>query len=765
MKNKKNLKKRSEKIFSLFEILILVTSVITFAYFIGEEFGFVSAEDTTPVAPPSGLGISATAPGEGMPASAVAAEAAAKVASVPVPSTAGSGLVSTEGYITAANPTEVAGSGLAPEGESYLLGTQATGEQAATAANAAATPATPTTANGFWGNILHGVVQMGINAADAAILYVGTYYILTGIFKVNSGASASLSAALASGYFYGAGAGALLSLIPGVSGLSIISGWGFVLLSGWGLIGVGVGALYWVFFGVTDEKIESVQFTCSPWQPQSGGTNCDTCNHGDLPCTKSKCQSLGAACNLLNEGTSEEACSWVNRNDISAPTITAWNGPLDKTNYEYDPYTATLPGDKGVLIKYKNSADGCAPAFSRIFYGISLDKEGKCKVDINRTDTFDEMSQLISNGNYQYNHTILSIHGGGTELANEGLNLTNGGNYQVYVRCQSANGYSNTGTFVFKYCVQSQADITAPNITLTDPINGWPIASGTTSQQINVYTNKPSDCKWSHTNQGYDSMPNNMTCSQSIKEMNANTFYQCSTNLTGLKDNVENDFYFNCKSYPLNPPANQYAMATNYVYKLFGTQPLVITSVTPNSTTITDSTQSVKVTLTAITSAGFNKGNAYCSFKNTADSDSSYALFYSDSSSSQYQHSQDLYLNAGSYDYTIKCCDIAPLSGNCATQETTFNVETDFQPPTIIRVYNNNNQLEIVTDEKAQCVYGTNDCNYDFKDGVAFTTTDNIEHTTDWNTNSNFYIKCQDSFGNLPAPDQCSLIVRPFSSY
>ena len=38
-------KKIGEKTISLFEILILVVSVITFSYFIGNEFGFASASD------------------------------------------------------------------------------------------------------------------------------------------------------------------------------------------------------------------------------------------------------------------------------------------------------------------------------------------------------------------------------------------------------------------------------------------------------------------------------------------------------------------------------------------------------------------------------------------------------------------------------------------------------------------------------------------------------------------------------------------------
>ena len=43
-KNKKNFKKRDEKIISLFEIFILIVSIAAFAYFVGAEFGVVSAK-------------------------------------------------------------------------------------------------------------------------------------------------------------------------------------------------------------------------------------------------------------------------------------------------------------------------------------------------------------------------------------------------------------------------------------------------------------------------------------------------------------------------------------------------------------------------------------------------------------------------------------------------------------------------------------------------------------------------------------------------
>ena len=36
------------------------------------------------------------------------------------------------------------------------------------------------------------------------------------------------------------------------------------------------------------------------------------------------------------------------------------------------------------------------------------------------------------------------------------------------------------------------------------------------------------------------------------------------------------------------------------------------------------------------------------------------------------------------------------------------------------------------------------------------------EHSTAWNTNKIFYIKCSDEFGNQPFPNACNIIAKPF---
>ena len=233
--------------------------------------------------------------------------------------------------------------------------------------------------------------------------------------------------------------------------------------------------------------------------------------------------------------------------------------------------------------------------------------------------------------------------------------------------------------------------------------------------------------------------------------------YRCSTTLTGLKDRQENNFYFRCKDKAGN------AKQESYKFTLIGTQPLVIDWVKPeNESVIKDSTESVKVTLEAKTSAGYKEGEANCYYSDTGDEDD-YVMFFNTDS---YQHSQDLWLVEDAYEYFIKCID---LGGNSDIEMVNFEVETDSASPIVVRAYHEDTYLKLVTDDPARCVYDTKyenyPCDYSFDDGTLMTTIEDVNHYTDWNTQTTFYIICQDEYGNQPDPDQCSKIVRPFGFY
>jgi hypothetical protein len=746
-----------EKSISIFEIFILVISIAAFAYFVGSEFDIVSATDVGEEAV-GGVGEAATTGGAGE-----ATSGSAVVAEIPeiysAPTSAG---LPTETFIYSL-PGVASGGGTAAAGGSGTsgLGVAGAGYGSGPAIQTGAAGTTsawnwPSSLTDFGKRFSGYFKSMLWNAVIAAALYVG----IRAIFEwtgwcpsCDPELAKAWASALSIGYGSGAGVGILLATLSGNSA------WGLPIFGisgmGWGLIGLAIAFLYMAIF-YRESYTVVVQYNCYPWKPNTGGSDCDLCNGRDFPCSEYKCQSLGQGCELLNVGKKTQVCAWKDRNDAAAPKISAWEKALTP-GYRYVPLT-TQTGDRGVEIKNENG-DGCVPPFARIDYGIQLDKVGQCRIDFLRKNSFNEMTLpgLISGGDWLKEHSLFSLHGGIDAANAEGIKLPNGGEYEIFVRCMSRNGVANTETFVFKYCVSEQQDTTAPTIKLVDLPSGAPIQSGQTSREVKVYVDKPSDCRWSHTDEDYDTMSGTMSCSQTI---GANTYYKCTGTLTGLKDEVENKFYFRCKSYPANADVNRTKNEESYQYRLMGTRPLVIDSVSPESgATIKDATQSVKVTLKAVTSAGYNSGQAKCWYKKKEDADSRYVLFVNTDS---YQSDQELWFSKGNYEYTIRCCD---LGGNCVAQDTDFSVDTDFVSPIVVRAYNEGGNLKIITDENAQCVYDTTSCSYTFEDGIGMISSDSLSHTTEWNTDNNFYIKCKDEFGNQPAPDGCSIVIRPFNTY
>jgi hypothetical protein len=283
-----------------------------------------------------------------------------------------------------------------------------------------------------------------------------------------------------------------------------------------------------------------------------------------------------------------------------------------------------------------------------------------------------------------------------------------------------------------------------------------PIAFNQTSIDLEVYVNEPVEgCRWAHSNQEYAVMEGEMDCTRgnNLNDMNSRGLYTCETTLDGLKDRQENNFYFRCED--LSGNINR----ESYEFMLMGTQPLVLDWTKPEEgATIKDSTENIKVTLEAQTSAGYKDGESNCYFSDTGE-EGDYIMFLNTGS---YQHSQDLWLPQGDYEYYIRCVD---LGGNMDNDTISFTVESDSSAPRIIRAYHEETYLKIITNEPARCVYDTTyenyPCDYSFDDGTSMTTLEEANHYTEWNPQTTFYIRCQDEYGTQPDPDECSIIIRP----
>ncbi len=601
-------------------------------------------------------------------------------------------------------------------------------------------------------------------AAWAATLYFGIKYLGTvitddpNIQRAFDRAAAGASIGSTAGRLIGqiVAKKAVAASLEKVLGISVAA---IVPVFGWIATGVGIIISILTF---KNERYQQITFQCNAWQAETGGENCEECNdQGLLPCTEYQCKSLGQGCGLINPGTGQEKCTNVLcRSDAKYPIIDVWIDALLNNDYRYSPASAISPPDRGAYVKYIKSGDGCVPAFTPLSFGVMLDEPARCKISPIRTNSFETMGNLfLSGGLADYNHSFSLSMPGSSALGSENISIENDGNYELYVMCEDSCGNANPANFVFKYCVDPEPDHTNPLIVSADPLNGLPVGHDIDSIDATIYVNEPAECRWSHLNQDYENMENTMSCATSVLEMNAYMLYPCTTTLTGIQNNVENKFYFRCKDQPFATEQRN-TNTESYEYLLIGTEPLILDWVTPNDTLVKGPTSSVKVTIEAETSAGYKDGISTCYYSETEE-EGSYIQFYNTHS---YEHSQDLWLSQGEYDYYIKCMD---LGGNTDRAMINFEVETDTSAPIISRVYYEDGYLKIITDEEAKCVYGNANCKYNFDEGISMISIDDFEHSVSWNSDANFYIKCGEirEGGIYPSQNQCSLEVRPFDIY
>ncbi|MBI5148972.1 hypothetical protein HZA33_04805 [Candidatus Pacearchaeota archaeon] len=514
--------------------------------------------------------------------------------------------------------------------------------------------------------------------------------------------------------------------------------------------------------GVGKKREKQVNFNCMPWQPPIGGADCEKCNKDPMkPCSDYRCASLGASCSLLNKGTGNETCVWLNKNDVNAPVITPWKEVLTK-GHSYSQVKPCPPGPGCWKITGQGKG-GCIKAFTPLIWGIQTNEPSQCKIDYNHTSKFDDMQYYFGESNlYLYNHSVAmslpapnSVSGTNNAAGNVSApELKNDGNYTLFIRCRDGNGRTTEGEFAVQFCVESGPDTTPSEIVRTSLENGAPIVYGATSTPLDIFVNEPSECKWSRTDQDFDHMTHSFGCATSIESMENDFTYKCSTTLTEIADGQTNTYYFRCKDQPWLAGKNESDRNVNkqsYIFKLQGTRSLNITSVGPNGT-IYSGFEPFTVTLRATTANGADGGNAKCSY-----SDAGYSNMIEFFTTGTDTHEQKLDLLAGSYKYYLQCIDAA---GNIDRNYTSFTIAIDKLAPQIARAYKDGELMKIITNEDSECAYGIKSCDFEFATATQMPVANSTEHTAIWKTDTNYYIKCKDVYGNLPSG--CSIVVHGY---
>lgn len=610
-------------------------------------------------------------------------------------------------------------------------------------------------------------VGYGFKAFATAL---ATTYLIQQILTWAGGSARNIDGATTAGLIGGLGAATVVTVLV-VCGVTGPPGWIVAAVTA-------VFAGMWVLFGWQTYSQEVFNYQTQIWQPVFGGAKCDECNKLEYGCNEYQCHSYGQDCALTNKGTTEEECIWQNPGDSQPPLITPLEEVLPNypdSDFRYIPLNvAASPGERGVEIVYGGGE--CLPAFTAITLGIHTDEAAHCKIDIERQsspqpeEAFENMISFMNEGSLNVeNHTLYlpsSVNPTSEALLALGLSTENGEEKEFFMRCQDTNGNINPLDYIIKFCIDQTPDRTAPDILSTNYLQNVPnyIPASNTTAVLEVYTDEPADCKWDFVDTSYNEMGYNMSdCSSDITDFldSGLGIYGCTGEITGIERGT-NHFFIRCKDKPwlAENNATRIANRESYTLDLIGTNALVITSVKPDNELIRGGLEEVPFDITVTTELGAREGYAKCYY----NEGNGFNQFYNNGNLGYaYSHIQRLRRVAGNYTYGIECRDEA---GNVAQTSINFKVETDTQEPSVVRVYRDGEYLKIITDEKAKCVYSNVNCVYDYDvDGLEMTSESgdfDTVHYTEWNTESDLYIKCEDEFGNRPVSNQCSIIVRPF---
>jgi hypothetical protein len=558
------------------------------------------------------------------------------------------------------------------------------------------------------------------------------------------------------------GASPMGSLVAGLAGLvagvaayaagggALFGGGGFIL----GDICLSIGAACVIMiiaiiimivaslFGGSKCKPKKVTFTCEPWQPQPGGAECGKCNGDPLkPCSEYRCESLGAACKLINPGTTEEICVEDNARDVNPPMITP--------NPQFNNLTnTTFSNVSGNGFSVTGPEGGCVDAYTNLVWGVNTDEPAQCRFDLQMQDKFEELGYALGSNAYVYNHTTAFMLPDPSHGQSQGINYT--GDVRFYIKCRDTHGKETLGFYSVGMCVNQGEDKTPPRITYTEPENSTMVSYFATQQNASIYTNEPSDCRWSLNDTEYPNMENRLNCTHDIED--SSTYgYECSGNLpiTG----TTNQFYIRCMDQPwleeVNRSSERNANTQSTIYQI--NKPASPISI--NATAPSGDFEIFNLPTTGKLRVLTSGGGQYpkCSYRVAG-----YSLIQMQTTF-QPIHEQEIPWFPGFYNIYVECEDETGDSANTTIQ---FEIFQDSTAPVVSRIFRNGNSIKFTTSENGDCRYSSNiDSGCAFSFNSSSSAGSGTEHSISSKNGQIYFIKCKDGFGNTP--DGCSAVISP----
>ncbi len=517
-----------------------------------------------------------------------------------------------------------------------------------------------------------------------------------------------------------------------------------------------------LFFGGSDCDPKTVTFECKPWQPPTGGSDCEKCNGDPLkPCSEYRCQNLGAACELVNKGTNNELCVHKNPNDVIPPKLQPQYGVISE-NKKYSSIS-----DKG--FKISSTQGECLDAYTDILFGITTDEPAQCRFDLEMKD-FSEMNFDFGSNLFGYNHTMFFTLPDPSHGESHGVDWS--GELTLYVKCQDTNGHETQNFYTIDMCVNQGPDKTAPRIRAIEPEDNRLISFNSTEEKIKVITNELSTCKWDTSDKDYSMMNNKMICEDGFESPSSTQGYSCETTLSITS--IENKYYIRCKDQPwleeLNRSNERNANTQSTLYTLRKPESkITIDWIAPNEDFRT-STEFTTIEIQVRTSGG---GEYHiCSYSMSGYEkmieifETGEARIHKQPGLSVPSKQNIIYIECkdetgdfvrGKAEFEILLDSSYETENYEEEEEEEEESEIDSSSPQIARVWQEKGKIYFITNEPAECSYSKTNC--EFKWNNETSTSLGEKHTIEIFRGQIYYIKCKDEFENLPAG--CSITISP----
>lgn len=565
-----------------------------------------------------------------------------------------------------------------------------------------------------------------------AIIGAGIGMIVGGMIAKEIGLSPGGSLLMAiGGGILGAVAGAYMTgmVTTLTSNLLFIPVWGWILAA----VILIVTSL---FFSGDDCDDIVVEFDCKTWAAPTGGGDCDECN-GDLlkPCSEYRCNSLGAACELVNKGTDNELCVDNNPNDVRPPILSPQLGMVSENemygSIRDDGFSLTSVGG------------GCIAAYTPLMFGIVTDEPAHCKFDI-EMNGFEDMAFDLGGNVYVRNHTTVFTLPDPSHGQSQGFNWT--GDLIFYIKCRDTHGHESPGFYSVDVCVNEGPDKTVPLIRAVEPMNNGVVSFDISSKNVSVITNELADCRWDFSDVDYSVMANSMSCGDKLGSPSSSAGYRCSGVVPIVGGN--NIYYVRCMDQPwLGESSERNANGQSFVYGLKRPESRIAIDWIEPSEDFEINSEMTTIDLQVRTSGGGDVH--YCSYS-FSGYDRMIEMFETGANK---LHSQSLNRPAGMHVIYVECED---ETGDLVRGETIFNIIHDTSTPQVARVWQDSGSLHVVTTEIADCRYSIDSCNFGWDDGELAGSGE--EHIISVIQGRSYYVKCEDEFGNVPSG--CSIVVH-----